>query len=229
MQSTTDFSPPYAPPANIIAIIRKWRDHSLPDTITKEWLSKIGTSPNLATMNLRALQFLNLIEPSGDTTAVAIRLRTAPSDLYEEVLQEVVRTAYAPIFQVLDPASASRTQIDDAFRHEKPEAQRSRMVACFLGLCREAGITLKEPPQGGRPPRVAGAKIRAGTVAAALKNLAQAPVTPTPTPTVGAAKRAAPLVEKLLDKFPDFDPAWSEELKASWFAGFSKLQEELNK
>jgi hypothetical protein len=29
--------------------------------------------------------------------------------------------------------------------------------------------------------------------------------------------------EKLLDKFPSFDPAWPEDLKAKWFAGFERL------
>jgi hypothetical protein len=153
MSNITEFSPPYGPAANAITVLNKWRDHSIPEQVTKEWLSKIGLSPNLAATNIRGLQFLGLIDDSGFPTELAQAIRTAPSDQYQSVLSAIIRKAYALIFEVLDPATASRTQIDDAFRHEKPEAQRSRMVAFFLGLCREAGIAVKEPAQGGRPPK----------------------------------------------------------------------------
>jgi hypothetical protein len=153
MSNAKGFLPPYGPPANIVAVIHKWRDHSIPDQVTGEWLTKIGLSPNLESRNMHGLQFLGLIDEGGYPTDLARSLRTAPSDQYAGVLEEIVREAYKPIFSVLDPATASRTQIDDAFRHEKPEAQRGRMVAFFLGLSREAGITLKEPPRGGRPAK----------------------------------------------------------------------------
>jgi hypothetical protein len=29
--------------------------------------------------------------------------------------------------------------------------------------------------------------------------------------------------EMLLEKFPAFNPEWSEEIQAKWFAGFEKL------
>ena len=29
--------------------------------------------------------------------------------------------------------------------------------------------------------------------------------------------------EQLLDKFPSFDPAWNDDLKEKWFAGFERL------
>jgi len=159
MDSNQRFSPPYGPPANAIAVLKKWRDHSVPDQVTKEWLSKIGLSPNLAPANLRGLEFLGLIDAGGFPTDLAHLVRSAPSDQYPALLQKIVQDAYRPIFKVADPSTATRTQIDDAFRHEKPEAQRSRMVAFFLGLCREAGIAVKEAPQGGRPPKVLAVRV----------------------------------------------------------------------
>jgi hypothetical protein len=29
--------------------------------------------------------------------------------------------------------------------------------------------------------------------------------------------------EKLLDKFPEFDPAWDQELQKKWFDGFERF------
>ena len=237
MAGNDGFSPPYGPPANLLSIIHKWRDHSLPEQVTREWQTKIGLSPNLATLNERGLQFLGLIDEQGFPTERATALKTAPSDQYHVVLDTVIRAAYKPIFEVLDPSNATRTQVDDAFRHVKPEAQRSRMVACFLGLCREAGISLKEPPQGGRLPSDV-RLIRVRPRSSAPIRIRTKPTETEPEPRrvslselglQSAATSAGSVLEKLLQKFPDFDPAWSDELKASWFAGFSKLQDELKK
>ena len=141
---------PYGPPTNAIAIIRKWRDAALPDQVSDDWLRKIGIKESLFDANRRALSFLGLIDEAANTTEAARRLAVAPSDQYGSILEEIIRSAYGPIFAVADPQTATRTQVDDAFRGEKPESQRSRMVAFFLGLCNEAGISLREPPQGGR-------------------------------------------------------------------------------
>ncbi|MHB1551451.1 MAG: DUF5343 domain-containing protein [Vulcanimicrobiaceae bacterium] len=157
---------PYGPPTNTVAVIRKWREHSMPEQVTDEWLRKIGIKESLFVANRRALGFLGLADEAGNTTDAARRLAVTPSDQYPAVLEELVRAAFAPIFKLVDPRTATRTQVDDAFRGEKPESQRSRMVAFFLGLCSEAGITLHEPPQGGRtsgamPTRNEGPKRRA--------------------------------------------------------------------
>jgi hypothetical protein len=141
---------PYSPPTNAIAIIRKWRDAALPDQVNDDWLRKIGIKESLFDANRRALTFLGLIDEATNTTDVARRLAVAPSDQYAVVLEEIIRAAYGPIFAIADPQTATRTQVDDAFRGEKPESQRSRMVAFFLGMCAEAAMTLREPPQGGR-------------------------------------------------------------------------------
>ncbi len=41
---------------------------------------------------------------------------------------------------VLDPATASDEQLQNAFRYYEPRAQRQRMISLFKGLCREAQL-----------------------------------------------------------------------------------------
>jgi hypothetical protein len=118
----------------------------MPEEVTKEWLERIGLSPNLATRNLHGLRYLGLITEGGYTTEIAERLRVAPAEEFPTELETIIRKAYAKIFALRDPSTDARSRIDDAFRHESPAAQRSRMVACFLGLCAFAGIPLKEAP-----------------------------------------------------------------------------------
>lgn len=231
----TRFSPPYAPPSNVVGIIQKWREHSMPEQVTGEWLTKIGISTPSQAFSKRALFFLGLTDSDGFTTDTARRLQTAGSDQYAAVLEEIIRAAYAPIFKVVDPASSSRTQIDDAFRGEKPEAQRPRMVALFLGLCREAGMTLKEPPQGGRASKSASSSRSTPKTDRTRHPQQQHPQSPpiiqgtASTRQVAQTTNGSALIERLLEKFPAFDPGWSDELKQKWFDGFAKLQDELKK
>jgi hypothetical protein len=146
MDDESKLSPPYGPAANLKTIFDTWRDRSMPEIVSKDWLERIGISPNLTAKNLHALRYLGLIDDSGYTTDVAQRLRTATSEEYTTVLEEIVRKAYRSIFAIREPAVDSRNRIEDAFRTEQPQAQRPRMVACFLGLCVLAGMPLKEAP-----------------------------------------------------------------------------------
>ena len=34
------------------------------------------------------------------------------------------------------------------------------------------------------------------------------------------------ILDKLLEKFPEFDPSWSAEVQAKWFEAFGKLQDQ---
>lgn len=145
-QDTTTFSPPYGPVSNLKTIFDTWRDRSMPEQIDKDWLERAGISANLAPKNLQALRFLGLIDADGYTTAVATRLRGAAAEEYPSVLEEIVRKAYRPIFELRNPSEDSRNRVEDAFRKLEPQAQRGRMVACFLGLCAMALIPLKEAP-----------------------------------------------------------------------------------
>src|SRR5205807_6202975 len=77
-------------------------------------------------------------------------LKEAGAD-YKPRLEQIVRTAYASVFEIVDPATDTDEQVEHAFRKFLPDAQRDKMVTLFLGLCEEAGII---PP--GRGPRKRG-------------------------------------------------------------------------
>jgi hypothetical protein len=131
---------PYAPPKNVLDFIRRKRERGLPDVIGSQVLEQIGIPEGNAPRTLRALRFLGLIEDDGSQSAALERIGAASSTQYSKVLAEVIQQAYHQVFTMIDPSVDSETAIEDSFRQFQPEAQRSRMVALFLALCREADL-----------------------------------------------------------------------------------------
>ncbi len=228
MEQGNSASPPYGPTANLKAIFDTWRDRSMPEQLGKEWLERIGLSAHLSTKNMHALRYLGLVDDLGFTTDVAQRLRTATSEEYPSVLEEIIRKSYRKVFEIRNPSIDSRTRIDDAFRHEQPQAQRSRMVACFLGLCALAGMPLKEaPPQrDGAARRANSPPVKRSRVETATTELprkvsaADAPPVPQeapPTRPIEYNTGLNPVLAGLLKSVPDLDTA--EELE-EWYLVF---------
>lgn len=147
---------PYTSPSAVIALVERFRDRGLTTPIDLDVLVRAGISEGLAPRTLYALRQLDLISEQGEPTEALEGLRLAPSDTYRERFAEVVRAAYSPIFQYVDPASDSIDRVRDAFRPYTPFGQQGRMVTLFLGLCEHAGITAGRPRTAPEPRRAPG-------------------------------------------------------------------------
>lgn len=131
---------PYGPPAGVMAVINGFRDRGLATPFTSDVLLRAGVSESLVPRVLQSLKGLDLIDEDGHPTPQMEGLRRAPSEEFKKRLEEVVRAAYAEVFQFTDPATDDATRVADAFRAYQPAGQRARMVTLFLGLCEAAGI-----------------------------------------------------------------------------------------
>ena len=131
---------PYAPVKNILDVVSRRRERGLPSPVNQETLEIIGIPAGNAPRTLQALRFLSLLDAEGQQTSNMDRLALATSSEYQQVLVEVIQSAYRPVFAIVDPAQDGDIAISDAFRRFEPAAQRDRMVALFMGLCRAAGI-----------------------------------------------------------------------------------------
>jgi hypothetical protein len=139
-------SAPYAPVDNVLKVVRRFRERGLPAQLSAQELERLGIPAGNAPRTLVSLKFLGLVEEDGQRTQVFDRLGKASTDEYPQMFAEILRSAYAPVFTIVDPSKDGDIAIHDAFRQYSPEAQRSRMVTLFLGLCREAGIVAGGPP-----------------------------------------------------------------------------------
>lgn len=149
MNTLPSRSAPYAPAANVLLVIEKARNGRVPNPVSPFELERMGVPAGNTGRTFLALRQLGLLSDDGEQTEALARLRRAPTDEYQQVLADILREAYDAVFAVLDvEAQPSYDQITDAFRGMTPEGQRERMVALFVGLCREAGLLAKPNDEG---------------------------------------------------------------------------------
>ncbi len=140
---------PYAPAQPVLAVIRRMREGRLPELLPVTALPQLGVAEGNADRVHKALRFLDLLDEDGRRTPTFDRLGRVSTDEYPGTLSEIVQGAYAPILTIVNPADSTDVAQFDAFRRYEPSGQRSRMVALFQALCREAGLI----PGGPLPAR----------------------------------------------------------------------------
>ncbi|MCJ7510515.1 MAG: DUF5343 domain-containing protein [Dehalococcoidia bacterium] len=209
---------PYAPPANVIGIIRRFRERSLPESIDVDFLKDVGIPGGNAHRTLAALRFLGLVDEAGAPTAKFESLQIATEDEYRQILQGILRSSYQEAFRVIDPSKDSMMTIDNHFRRYEPISQRKRMVLLFLGLCNEASIpTLDKPRERGTKRPIAGPRKPATATAVPTRAVGTArpddQIVGTAAPSVTYLRRQyiAALIERLRQT-PEGDTELSPDL-----------------
>lgn len=149
---------PYGPVHGVEATITAVRDKGLPTPVTVGTLERLGVEESLARRTLAGLKILDLVTEDGELTETMKKIKVAASSELDSVLADWLRSAYAPIFQFVDPTD-DVTRIADQFRHYEPAGMRNRMVSLFLGLCHLAGMIDKKPvmPRGPAAKKTASA------------------------------------------------------------------------
>jgi hypothetical protein len=112
-------------------------------------LKSIGVTDALAPRTLASLTGLGFYDDKGQITPEFEAIRVSPEDDYKPQLGELLRKAYSPVFEILNPATATRKEIEDAFRSFEPPGMRPRMVQLFEGLMIFTGLRPEGQRAGG--------------------------------------------------------------------------------
>jgi hypothetical protein len=220
MPVTKEASAPYAPTSALMELITRHRQKGLPSPVTEDVLQRAGIAGSLTSRTVQALVTLDLIDEQGRPTPTLEGIRLAPEAEYQQRLADWLRAAYADALSFIDPALDDETKIRDAFRSYKPVGQQHRMVTLFTGLFAAAGVrTEKKRSRAARPTNRSPNLNPPPTLDDAKQPLEKPPLQGAHD---GGRKHKA-VVDQLLDKFPTFDPAWTDDLKAKWFDGYQRL------
>lgn len=213
-QSPAAAEPPAVTYEAFTRALRLFKQGGLPARVDRSVLSpRFGPK---AKGVIAAFQFLGLADAEGTTDEVAARLVDAIDERYwPQTFEPVLRAAYAPIFEI-DLTAATLHQVNEKFASAygvKGEGTRMT-VFFFVSAARDAKLNLSNylfensRIRGGRPMG------SVSTVKRRRKDRESIDDDPAPV---------APALEALVEKFPDFDPDWSDEIKQEWFASFREL------
>lgn len=227
-------SPPYLAFQTLKTFIGSLKAHGIPNRVDSSVLTTMSGS--VRNQLLPALRFLGITDNDGCPLPLCRNLVKAyDTEGWAEALLAVLAEKYRPVLAInLETATPSQfSQVfADTFSGEGETTRKAQTF--FLNAATEAKIPIGRYIMKNKKPRVAGVKRRPR--AASQKN------TPDPKPDThngagaqngdaggGKPSVSDPLITQLLAKFPTFDPAWPDAIKAKWFEGFERLMKGVDK
>lgn len=216
--------PPYIAFSTFLSFIKGLEATGIPDRIDKSLLRNMSGSNQSALF--AALKWFGLIDDAGlhgDPLESLVR----SGDSVGTVLRPMLTSAYKFMSDgSTDLGRATGGQIEERFRaYGLSGATIVKAMSFFLAACKEAGVPLSAHI---KLPKVA----RANGATKAKKGRQPADVVDDGEDSEhgGAAARARmppakASTDALMDKFPAFNPEWSEAIQEKWFAAFAKMQD----
>lgn len=213
--------PPYISFQTFTMFLKELKTNGLPPQIDKSVMAKMSFGQqNQMKMAFRSLGLMEGDKPTDRLRALVDALDTPK---FDELLLSLMHETYPYVF-ALDLMEATPTMFADAFKVTGAKEDVSRKCRTFfLHAAKKVGLQLGQRLQTGSVPRSTsnGTKRRSKKVK---------------TPEGVGSQEQTPenrggggFVDKLLQKFPDFDPTWPDDLKKQWFAGFDQFMKSAKK
>lgn len=210
--------PPYVP----YKTLRNFFDGlkvNIPSRIDRSVMPSMSGA--LQSQLLAALRYLGLVSEKGIPTQLLTSIVNSEGVLRQRVLAEMLTNAYPFLFKGFDLSRATTRQIEEQFSNAGAGGETVRKcIAFFMGAAKDAEISVSphiKPFKGltriGTRRRGTSTSISNGTGIGGQEATA-----PTETYMTWA--------QLLLSKFPSFDPAWPDEVKAKWFTAFDQLMQQ---
>lgn len=167
---------------------------------------------------MAALRYLGLVTAHSVTTVQLASLVNSEGAEYERILTTILKEGYPFLFGgEFDLMRATTGQMEEAFRKAGASGETIRKcVAFFLAAAKSASLPVSPYIKTSSVTRAPRIKRQTNGGAGGAQ------------PLVGDIPPAIPPAmtnwsQMLLAKFPSFDPAWPDEVKAKWFESFDKL------
>jgi len=173
-----------------------------------------------------ALKFLRLMSDNNIPTDLLRKLVSSEGPGRRGIFREIVTSGYPFLFgEGFDLQNTTPQLLQKAFEDAGASGGTTRKsIKFFMGITKEAGIELsphlkhlklREPRGTGRVRKIA---RQNNAIPSATEKVVQDGGT-------GSSEVTVTWQELMLNKFPTFDPAWSDEVKIKWFEAFKELFE----
>lgn len=216
--NTRKRSPPYVSYHTFRNFLDEVQQQSVPSRIDRTWGQRWSGSTR--TQLIAALRFLKLIDDSDCPTQRLKDLAVVRTVNRPEQLQKVIWDCYAFLSHISSTAG-TYGEVEDTFRANyqlTPDVMR-KCIKFYVALAGEAQIPLSKFITN----RVRLSQSGTGTKISSKKRSTKVEVAEKVPHVVELVPDATQWDKMLLAKFPDLDPAWSEELKICWFKDFDIL------
>jgi len=174
------------------------------------------------TQLMTAIRFLGLIDSDGVPMSQLVQLVSAEGSQRSDILKQIGYGAYAFLMdKSLDPQVATYAQLEKAFynAYEVSGDVARKCIKFFIELESDAGVPLAPlMMKKSRTMLASSARKRTGTKEASRTKRNDAK-----TSTAQTTPDQNIWYERVLAKFPTFDPAWSDDVKLKWFEAFDLL------
>jgi hypothetical protein len=193
----------------------------LPSRIDRSYWGDL-LSGSTGTQLMAALRFLRLIDANGKPTEQLKPLVNARGELRAQLLRDITSRAYDFVLDSsLDIESATYSQLEEVFHDafQLTDDVSRKCVKFFIALSGDAGLPIS--PFILR--RTRSIKVAAGTKTPLKKGIGRTKRNALVPQAIDEIPDNNSWHNKLLDKFPSFDPSWNDDLKTKWFDAFEEL------
>ena len=207
--------PPYVSYRTFRNLLERMAD-GIPSRIDR---SIMGNSMAGATVTqlLTALKALHLIDDNGKPQDSLGRLVAATGDERRSILEGILRNAYPNVFQ-LDLKRASAQEFRERFKEfTTKDDVVNKCQAFFRQAAEDADIELS--------PYIM--ERTKGTGQARRRRKPKTESSKMPPSQVRRSAASRSIEEMILQKYPEFNPEWSEEVQEAWMKGIMKLYRQL--
>jgi hypothetical protein len=207
--------PPYVPYRSFRNFIDSLKQ-GIPARIDRSVMSSMSGA--LQSQLTTTLRYLLLISPAGQPSSFLPKLVNSEGPERAKVMREIVTHCYPFLFQDFDLRNATPRMVEEQFAEQGASGGTlDKCMLFFLAAAKEAEIEVSphlKNQRGARSPRTR-----------AISRTPRIPVGYDDSAGAANAVENGDLTwsQMLLSKFPSFDPAWPDEVKAKWFDGFHRL------
>jgi len=216
-ENTRKYTPPYISPRTFQHLLEEL-EKSVPERMDRTYLDGMF-SGSTATQVMAALRYLGLADGIRPTPQLRL-LVDARGDERTKRLKDLTQKNYTFVFDgITNSGTATYGQIEELFTNNfnVDGDVRRKCIKFFTSLATSAGIALS--PHITKKVRVSQRII---SPRVAIKKVPpKTPVIEAPPVQVHKPREAGGLLEKILEKFPDYDIGWTVEQKHGWVEDFT--------